>query len=183
MSFWVKPTLRFKVRKFNIARHKRKLWNHLFPARGCVHLQHTILCTWEASSLTLGCTWTVVTSPAHTLSHTLSLTRTNKTTGQAFRGTETAHQSFCLTWYHSRSVTEHSSLCCGTHRVLVNTTRATVLALAHGETKTQMLFLVSTFFFFFCSPSYRRVRKGCGCKTTDYTSSLSFVISQCRLGL
>lgn len=87
----------------------------------------------------------------------------------------------CLTWYHIRSVTEHSSLCCGT-QVLVNTTRATVLALAHGETKTQMLFSLDILFFC-CCPSYSQIGKGGGCRTNDYTLSLSFVISQCRLGL
>lgn len=154
---------------------------------GCVHLQHTILCTWEASSLTLGCTWTVVTSPAHalSLSHTRNHTITQRQTDwSGLRGDQkqltgvspdlVSHPLLTNFW-----VDEHSSLCCGTH-VLVNTTRATVLALAHGETKTQMLFSLSFFVLF---SSYRRIRRGCGCRTTDYTSSLSFVIFQCRLGL
>lgn len=144
----------------NAAQRQRKLWNHLFPARGRVHLQHTILCTWEASSLTLDCTWTVVTSLAHTRSHTQSH-------GQMItRGCLTS--ALKLEFW----VDEHSSLCCGTH-VPVNTTRATVPALVRGETKTRSL--VSTFcfqFFLFFS----LVSRGCGCRTTDYTQSFSFVI-------
>ena len=143
---------------------------------GCVHLQHTILCTWEASSLTLGCPWTVVTSPAH--SHTHSVTQTDRqTTGQDLRGPKLLTRvfpdlvshllcfwtQFTVLWYLC-PCKHHKSYSPGSGARLDKNTDAW-----HSS--------------FFCSPSYRQVRNGCGCWTTDYTSSLSLLISQCRLGL
>lgn len=112
-------------------------------------------------------------------SHSHTQSQTDTQVGQACSGPEQVR----LTRYHIRSalanfwVDGHSFLCCGTH-VLVNTTRATVPALACGETKTQTLFsldILVFFCFFFVLLLVRRVRRGWGCRTTDYTSSLNFV--------
>lgn len=127
---------------------------------GCVHLQHTILCTWEASSLTIGCTWTVVTSPARTLAHTHSVTQTDRrTTGQAFSGDQklltralpdlVSHPlwySFCLSRWTQFTVLWYSCPC------------------KHHESYSpgSGAFFFSLDSLFFCSPSYRRIRRGCG---------------------
>lgn len=118
---------------------RKKLWNHLFPARGCVHVQHTVLCTWEASSLTLGCTWMVVNSPAHALSHTDN--------GSGLRGTGNFSPVITTALLGTNFwVDEHSLLCCDTH-LHVNTTRATVPALVRQKRKLFFFFVLTVFFF------------------------------------
>lgn len=117
--------------------YSQHMWLCTSPAYDTVHMRSIIidirLCM---NGGHLSC------SLSHTLSHTdiqADRQMDEQMTSQAFSGPKLLTR-VCLTWYHIHSVTnfwvdEHSLLCCGTH-VLVNTTRATVPALAHGETKT-----------------------------------------------
>lgn len=148
--------------------HQTKVMKSFIPSTcGCVHLQHTVLCTWEAS-WTSGCTWTVVSSPA--LTHTYTHTHSHRQTDGGVRPSrnqtsdrlpDLASQCYCweLISFEWMNI----------YVILVSVKKHhESYSPGFGETATH---LFPVFYF-------SKQRSGCDYRTTDYTSSL--VTFQCR---
>lgn len=121
----------------------------------------------------------MVTSPAHSLSNTFAHARTHTRRQDDWSGLQRYGFSLSNSEFTQRGITSaphslhfelmKSLLCCGTH-FLVKHHKSYSPGSPLWCHKTHRCFL-SLFCCCYCSPSHMRIRKGCGCRTTDYTSS------------